>query len=483
MFFFTVPLVHQQAETIAEHTDLKVKKFSGDMNVDSWNKSKWISEFVNGEVLVMTAEIFRIIVDHAFISLNKIRLIIFDECHRAQGDHPYSQAMKCFTSMEEKELPRIFGLSASLINGKCKPSQLEKQLKDLEKTLRSSITTASDVIDLQKYGADPNEYIVCYELFKIETFLFIKINELKSDIRYLQSNLGRGNDNLPETELEFFDKPLRCLNALEMTLKNLGPWCAYKAAEVFREEVGEVLTKQVIFREGEKEALVKLYSFLIYFLNECDKMDVKFTKDNLSKFPHKLRRLLDIFLAIKKSEKFLKQPLPEISSSFDDDPEKYHLMLKGKEEEENSSDIQVCSIVFVEQRITAYVLQQWILEVRSIVPELSFLNPEYIVGHGTTGVKKTSMSEKRQKSVLTDFRQKKCNILISTCVLEEGMDVQQCNLVIRFDLPGDFRGYVQSKGRARAKNSIYILMSEAGEKHNRFCMDICNFKTVEKVRH
>ena len=44
------------------------------------------------------------------------------------------------------------------------------------------------------------------------------------------------------------------------------------------------------------------------------------------------------------------------------------------------------------------------------------------------------------------------------------MDVQRCNLVVRFDPIQTFRSYVQSKGRARAKPSKFIAMVDsAGE--------------------
>ena len=47
--------------------------------------------------------------------------------------------------------------------------------------------------------------------------------------------------------------------------------------------------------------------------------------------------------------------------------------------------------------------------------------------------------------VLRKFRQKEYNLLISTSVLEEGVDIPRCNLIVRFDLPKDYRSYVQSK--------------------------------------
>ena len=43
------------------------------------------------------------------------------------------------------------------------------------------------------------------------------------------------------------------------------------------------------------------------------------------------------------------------------------------------------------------------------------------------------------------------------------MDVQRCNLVVRFDRIQTFRSYVQSKGRARAKPSQFIAMVDGAE--------------------
>ena len=49
-------------------------------------------------------------------------------------------------------------------------------------------------------------------------------------------------------------------------------------------------------------------------------------------------------------------------------------------------------------------------------------------------------------------------------MVEEGLDVPKCNLVVRYDFPLTFQSYVQSKGRARAKrNSRYRLLVEQGE--------------------
>ena len=42
---------------------------------------------------------------------------------------------------------------------------------------------------------------------------------------------------------------------------------------------------------------------------------------------------------------------------------------------------------------------------------------------------------------------------------EEGFDIPGCNKVISFDTPFSMKAYIQIKGRARKKNSIYYIFT------------------------
>lgn len=50
------------------------------------------------------------------------------------------------------------------------------------------------------------------------------------------------------------------------------------------------------------------------------------------------------------------------------------------------------------------------------------------------------------------------NCIVATDVVDEGIDVPLCALVVRYDLPLDYRAYVQSKGRARHGTSHYTVL-------------------------
>lgn len=83
--------------------------------------------------------------------------------------------------------------------------------------------------------------------------------------------------------------------------------------------------------------------------------------------------------------------------------------------------------------------------------------------------------------VLRKFRAHETNLLIATSIVEEGVDIPKCNLVVRFDLPTEYRSYVQSKGRARAPVSNYIMLADS-ERTRTFEEDLTTYKAIEKVR-
>ena len=118
------------------------------------------------------------------------------------------------------------------------------------------------------------------------------------------------------------------------------------------------------------------------------------------------------------------------------------------------------------------VLSEQINIVAKHDPELTFVKSKFVIGHGSSGIKVNYSNEaglnfKKQEEVLRQFRRHEFNLLIATCVVEEGLDIPSCNVVCRFDFPKTFRSYVQSKGRARAKDSSYYILVDRDEQEQK----------------
>jgi endoribonuclease Dicer len=71
-------------------------------------------------------------------------------------------------------------------------------------------------------------------------------------------------------------------------------------------------------------------------------------------------------------------------------------------------------------------------------------------------------SFRQQILTLLKFKRGDLNCVLATSVAEEGLDIPDCNFIIRFDLYRTLIQYIQSRGRARMGDSEYIHMIESG---------------------
>ncbi len=76
---------------LENNLDQKIERFCGDMGCDLWQKDVWEKHFADNMVIVCTAEVLYQCLMHAFITVEQINLLIFDEAHHAKKNHSYAK--------------------------------------------------------------------------------------------------------------------------------------------------------------------------------------------------------------------------------------------------------------------------------------------------------------------------------------------------------------------------------------------------------
>jgi len=110
-------------------------------------------------------------------------------------------------------------------------------------------------------------------------------------------------------------------------------------------------------------------------------------------------------------------------------------------------------IIFVTTINVACLMCQWL---KGISELKKLIRPEAITGHK---IESGGMSSISQQNIIDQFAEGSLNLLVSTSVLEEGLNVVACNLVVRYNHFTNEVARVQSQDRARAKGSrCYAIM-------------------------
>jgi hypothetical protein len=75
----------------------------------------------------------------------------------------------------------------------------------------------------------------------------------------------------------------------------------------------------------------------------------------------------------------------------------------------------------------------------------------------------SDLEQTQREQVLQDFRNKKLKILVATDILSRGIDIEDIDLVINYDVPNDGEDYVHRIGRtarASSEGTAYTFISE-----------------------
>ncbi|OKL56214.1 Dicer-like protein 1 [Talaromyces atroroseus] len=359
-------------------------------------KDVWRQHFTENMIIVCTADILQQCLLNAFIGMEDINLLIFDEAHHAKKDHAYARIIKdSYIKADPGCRPRIFGMTASPLDAK----------GDVVKAAHK-IATTTNLALLQTVVSRPIEelwkYVEPGRPFK--TFLYQTLEKQYGDMECLK---------------KIFTFSLEATSAL-------GPWCADRVwvAALSDDSLpkfhGKITTS---FKRVASETAATMVNNEIQRLNRLSEVVANY----------KLPRGPDILEQLSDKVKVL-----------------YRNLLRRFVEAPKTK-----CIIFTKQRHTAQLLKE-------VLEELSIPNlyPGVLVGARSGDYAGMNATYNQQIKTTIKFRKGEFNCLFATSVAEEGLDIPDCNLVVRFDLYDTLIQYIQSRGRARRADSIYAHMVE-----------------------
>ncbi|KAK7285717.1 hypothetical protein RJT34_20496 [Clitoria ternatea] len=477
-----VPLVYQQAEVIRERTGYQVGHYCGEMGQDFWDARRWQREFDTKHVLVMTAQILLNILRHSIIKMEAISLLILDECHHAVKKHPYSLVMSEFyhTTLKEKR-PSVFGMTASPVNLKGVSSQVDCAIKirNLESKLDSIVCTIKDRKELEKHVPMPSEVVVEYDKAASLCYLHEQIKQMEVEVEEAAKSSSRrskwqfmgardagAKEELRQvygvserTESDGAANLIQKLRAVNYALGELGQWCAYKVAQSFLAALqNDERANYQLDVKFQESYLSKVVSLLKCQLSEGAVSDKNAGIDDSVNGAAQIE---------SEHEEIEEGELPDshvvsggehvdviIGAAVADGKvtPKVQALVKILLKYQHTEDFR--AIIFVERVVSALVLPKVFAE----LPSLSFVKCASLIGHNNS----QEMRTYQMQDTIAKFRDGRVTLLVATSVAEEGLDIRQCNVVIRFDLAKTVLAYIQSRGRARKPGSDYILMVERG---------------------
>jgi ERCC4-related helicase len=228
-----------------------------------------------------------------------------------------------------------------------------------------------------------------------------------------------------------------------------------------------------------KEQLVKFLERSVHMYEELGGWATDFfIKASIEKFRHSVENNKDLTGIYREERVYLLNLLT--SMSVPEEPESFHISPKLAtlfEYLEQMGQPEFSAIIFAQRRAVVGVLARLI----SLHPitQGRFESAPYVgwSSYQNGDCLGDLVSKDMQRDTLSEFRAGRKNLIVATDVLEEGLDISSCSLVICFDKPANLKSFVQRRGRARRQASTYTIMASTKDDK----INVAKWQELEKV--
>ncbi|KAF2689197.1 P-loop containing nucleoside triphosphate hydrolase protein [Lentithecium fluviatile CBS 122367] len=437
----TVALCEQQHRVFQKHLPGHgIQVLLGKDNVDHWSdQNTWDAVLQNIRIVLSTHQVLLEALTHGFVKMKKLALIIFDEAHHCTQKHPANLILANFYLPIAQygvrtHLPKILGLSASPV---MKATASIDALHQIEENMNAKAKTPkTHRSELLRFVHKPSLLRIDYPIATSATSPLLAAlqaevynYDLKTDpyVADLLAKQREGYNVLRKLDKVLTKHDTYCYQQLK-TLHN--------KSKDMAEELGTSVSEWYVWQCVE----------------QFDKM-IRTSEQQLLDWSHNERQHLSSILQ--------RLPIPKTSRNPFVVPEDL------SQKVERLVDVLVAEagpectgIVFIEQRVWVAALAE-ILSIHPRVKEQFSVGT--FVGNSQSSKRKTNLASfvepKNQQDTLDKFRAGETNLILATSVLEEGIDVSSCHLVICFERPKNLKSFVQRRGRARKQESKYYIFS------------------------
>lgn len=450
----TVALCTQHAETFSKRLPAyQVRLLLGSDNVDKWSdQSTWNAAFKNIRIVISAPAVLNDALDHAFVKIEQLALLIFDEAHHAVKKNPGAQIMKNHFAIARLR-PSILGLTAS-------PAASEKGVKDLEANLCSRIVTPSRCrSELVKYVHRPKLELLQY--------------------RHNDVTMPHSLHLLLHTVISYdlaSDPWFRSLSSERQLLFSYGKektFCATELNNLYNS------SNHIFEQLGPEPANSFITAVVLYALDKVESKRPGLAPRWTNAEGNHLADLLRPLLADTRKRKSDGLEERDEDTPTNEYSHKVNELLRFLDSEWTES---FTGLIFVQQRALSYALAQLLSKhnfARAKLRVQGFCGNSEHTKRSSSFVEQVMGNLKGQTSALKKFRSssREINLIVATEVLGEGVDIPQCHLVMCFDLPPRITSYIQRRGRARLRDSKYVLMLEEGHDQHK----IADWDTLENT--
>ncbi|QSG16154.1 DEAD/DEAH box helicase [Halapricum desulfuricans] len=411
----TKPLVSQHAEFYREALtvpDEEIVVFTGEVRPDDRAEL-----FEDAQVVIATPQVVENDLVGNRISLSEVTHVTFDECHRATGDYAYTYIAERYH--EQAEQPLATGMSAS-------PGDDEESILTVCENLG-----IREVAVMTDEDADVAEYTH------------------RTDVDWKRVEL-------PETVIEIRDAIQEVIKERLTELKELGVTNKTQP-DMSERDIHEIQGKlQELMNNDQSEGYQGMS-----LLAEVRKLRTAVTYaetqsvESLRRYFERQRNAARASGSSKASQRLVSEPKIRDAMRKAEDFEDLHpkfrqtrMLLAETLGIENGERV----IVFTESRDTAETLTDFLA---------GHFETEKFVGQSDTDGS-DGMTQTEQQETLDRFRAGEFEVLVSTSVAEEGLDVPEVDLVLFYEpVPTAIRS-IQRKGRTgrQTEGRVVVLIAE-----------------------